>query len=176
MLLNAHDLSQRLISLLAPTAAPPVVLCIGSDRVTGDCLGPLTGHLLASEFNVCAFVYGTLARPVTALNLTETAAFIKLRHPLSAVIAVDSSLGNPRDVGQIRVLADGIFPGAAAGKRLPKVGDVSVTATVAGSGNDGLYGARLGQIYALSKTVAAILANGLKPLALRYTNIITSYD
>ena len=37
---------------------PPVVLCIGSDRVTGDCIGPLVGHLLSARDLDCE-VLGT---------------------------------------------------------------------------------------------------------------------
>ena len=53
----------------------PVALCIGTDRVIGDALGPVVGELLVSAFNAPFFVYGTLASPVTALNLgCETAS------------------------------------------------------------------------------------------------------
>lgn len=41
-----------------------VFLCIGSDRITGDSLGPLIGHRLSKEhLNRCS-IYGTLANPV----------------------------------------------------------------------------------------------------------------
>ena len=39
-------LSLRLSQLLARYPLPPVYLCIGSDRVTGDSLGPFVGTLL----------------------------------------------------------------------------------------------------------------------------------
>jgi hypothetical protein len=48
-----------------------VILCIGTDRATGDCLGPLVGnHLKTNLPNIC--VFGTLEHPVHALNLEET--------------------------------------------------------------------------------------------------------
>ena len=53
----------------------PIVLCIGSDRVTGDCLGPIVGQML-TERKANAYVYGTLDRPVTALNLKDAIAHI----------------------------------------------------------------------------------------------------
>ena len=38
-----------------------VFLCIGSDRVTGDCLGPYIGHQLTKRLDVHdIYIYGTL--------------------------------------------------------------------------------------------------------------------
>ena len=43
-------------------------LCIGTDRSTGDSLGPLVGHSLSRFTLPHARVYGTLDRPVHALK------------------------------------------------------------------------------------------------------------
>ena len=48
-----------------------VFLCIGTDRATGDCLGPLVGSRLKS-LSPSTAVYGTLETPVHATNLQET--------------------------------------------------------------------------------------------------------
>ena len=70
-----------------------VFLCIGSDRVTGDCLGPYIGHLLHPHETGRIFVYGTLSCPVHALNLEKTSSLITRLHPHALVIAIDASLG-----------------------------------------------------------------------------------
>ena len=73
-----------------------VFLCIGSDRVTGDCLGPYIGHQLLEHLNTDThgvYVYGTLKSPVHALNLSRISRQIKILHPEGLVIAVDASLG-----------------------------------------------------------------------------------
>ena len=57
-----------------------VFLCIGSDRVTGDCLGPYIGHLLTPHETGHIFVYGTLSSPVHALNLEKISSVIKKFH------------------------------------------------------------------------------------------------
>ncbi|MDR2202315.1 MAG: spore protease YyaC [Clostridiales bacterium] len=159
---NSDALISKIRFLTGCSPNPPVLLCIGSDRVTGDAFGPFAGHILSAELNVSAYVYGTLTAPVTALNLVETLSFIKANHKDSLIIAIDSSLGAKDDVGSIRVLSDGIYPGAADGKTLPKVGDAAITATVAESGGGELYGVRLGFVYFLAKTVAEALARGLE--------------
>ena len=48
-----------------------VFLCIGSDRVTGDCLGPYVGYRLSQHQLPGIFVYGTLNQPVHAVNLSD---------------------------------------------------------------------------------------------------------
>ena len=71
-----------------------VFLCIGSDRVTGDCLGPYIGHQLLEHLNTDThgvYVYGTLKSPVHALNLSRISRQIKILHPEGLVIAVDAS-------------------------------------------------------------------------------------
>ena len=56
-----------------------VFLCIGTDRSTGDSLGPLIGHKLREQerrrgFVPRAAVFGTLDRPVHAMNLERSQA------------------------------------------------------------------------------------------------------
>lgn len=139
----------------------PVILCIGSDRVTGDALGPIVGQMLI-ERNVDAFVYGTLARPVTALNLKENMRHIKSVHGDKKVLAIDSSVGKISDVGKIRIAFGAIAPGSADGKNLPKVGDVSITATVTDISKTPLSAVRLGVVYSLASEIADSIARYVK--------------
>lgn len=46
-----------------------VFLCIGTDRSTGDSLGPLIGYKLRQMRLPKTTVFGTLERPVHAMNL-----------------------------------------------------------------------------------------------------------
>ncbi|MDE7164860.1 MAG: spore protease YyaC [Clostridiales bacterium] len=131
----------------------PIVLCIGSDRVTGDCLGPIVGQMLV-ERKADAVVYGTLSSPVTALNLKDAIGHIKDVHGDKKVLAIDSSVGRLSDVGKIRIAFGSIAPGSADGKKLPKVGDVSITATVTDPHKTPLSAVRLGTVYALASEIA----------------------
>lgn len=131
----------------------PVILCIGSDRVTGDCLGPLVGQML-TEQNARAFVYGTLDRPITALNLRDAVKHIRDAHGDRKVLAIDSSVGKMCDVGKIRIAFGSIAPGSADGKKLPKVGDVSITATVTDPHKTPLAAVRLGTVYSLAGEIS----------------------
>ena len=68
-----------------------VFVCIGSDKITGDSLGPLVGHRLSRQSLPSVFIYGTLSQPVHALNLQETIEKIHQHHPDSFIIAIDAS-------------------------------------------------------------------------------------
>ena len=71
-----------------------IILCIGTDKATGDSLGPLIGYKLnrmPKMENVR--IYGTLKEPVHAVNLTETVNEIYDRYDNPLVIAIDASLG-----------------------------------------------------------------------------------
>ena len=154
----------RLLEVMRSCKSPPVIVCIGSDRVTGDCLGPLVGHLLTTKYNIKTFVYGTLSRPVTALNLSESAGFIRQAHPKRKVLAVDAALGRPEDVGLIRINKGGVYPGSAVSKVLPKVGDYSVIAVVNSGGENAdfrLNATRLNFVMLMAEAIAGGIHDAL---------------
>lgn len=111
-----------------------IILCIGSDRITGDSLGPLIGHQLSKCRWRNIRIYGTLDYPVHALNLEATLDKIKRRHPSSLLIAVDASLGSKKHVGFITVGCGALCPGAGVHKALPSVGDIFITGILNVSG------------------------------------------
>ncbi|NCB93478.1 MAG: spore protease YyaC [Clostridia bacterium] len=111
-----------------------IILCIGSDRITGDSLGPLIGHRLSKYRWKNIHIYGTLDYPVHALNLEQTVICLKKRHPSALIIAVDASLGSKKHVGFITVGTGPILPGAGVHKSLPLVGDLFITGILNASG------------------------------------------
>lgn len=112
-----------------------VLICIGSDRATGDCLGPIIGYKLAYYKNYHHFaVYGTLEAPVHAKNLQDTITFIKKTHKNPLIIAIDASLGTRSHIGYVTLMEGGLRPGIGVDKMLPEVGDISITGIVNLSG------------------------------------------
>lgn len=106
---------------------PPVILCIGTDRIIGDCLGPLAGSMLKKAAGENLAVYGTLENTVHALNLQKINQEIKKKHHGQIIIAIDASLGSYERVGSIFVRPGCLKPGAGVRKNLPDVGDVAIT-------------------------------------------------
>lgn len=105
-------------------------ICIGTDRSTGDALGPLVGQHLAATALPNLRVIGTIEHPVHASNLQETLKEIEPYLRDSFTIAVDACLGKPENIGSIAVGRGPLRPGAGVNKSLPSVGDVYVTGTV----------------------------------------------
>jgi putative sporulation protein YyaC len=100
-------------------------VCIGTDRSTGDSLGPWVGTELAETGY--PYVIGTLSRPCDASNMMD-----RLREiPEGAtVIAIDACLGRPASVGTFQVSNQPVKPGKSVGQMLPEVGDYSIAAVV----------------------------------------------
>lgn len=121
-------LGKALYRMLEPAADRSIsLICIGTDRATGDALGPLVGRTL-SALRLPVRIYGTLKQPVGANNLAEALADAKARNDF--VIAVDASLGQANDVGKITAWRGSLRPGTGVGKTLPPIGDVSILGCV----------------------------------------------
>ena len=107
-----------------------MILCIGSDRSTGDALGPLVGNHLAKLQLPRTIVLGTLAEPVHALNLETYLNQLEKDGGSSLIIAVDASLGKLGSVGIVEVGRGPLHPGAGVNKKLPPVGHIYLSGIV----------------------------------------------
>ncbi|MBC9785436.1 spore protease YyaC [Heliobacterium chlorum] len=130
----AYEIGEALAELflyLDPSLSRPrVIVCIGTDRSTGDCLGPLVGTQLKPLASAYYHIYGTLDDPIHATNLVERKKAIEEAHPDALVIAVDASLGRVDQVGQVTLSLGGLRPGAGVKKDLPVIGDLHITGIV----------------------------------------------
>lgn len=108
------------------------VVCIGTDRSTGDALGPLVGARLAKRAGKDVRVLGTLDEPVHAANLHEVLRelYDNPSAPPGTVIAVDACLGKSESVGCISVKPGPLYPGTGVNKHLPPVGRFHVVGIV----------------------------------------------
>lgn len=109
-----------------------IILCIGTDRSTGDSLGPLVGYKLTPRISSYDNVHllGTLNNPIHAKNLEDKIREINTLHKDALIIAIDASLGNLDKIGYISIRKGPIKPGLGVNKELPKVGDISITGVV----------------------------------------------
>ena len=114
----------------------PVIICVGTPKVSGDSLGPRVGDRLKKTYDVPAYVYGTTASPVTGLNFRSYLEHVKIFHPNCFVIAVDACLGGKSEVGKVKYSLQGLRAGSALKKELGQVGDVAFLGIVAESGGD----------------------------------------
>lgn len=126
-------LSKEIINILKNNREI-IILCIGTDRSTGDSLGPLVGDKLKFLLRNKIVLLGNLENPVHAKNITKALKKIKSSYSNPYIIAIDACLGSVQNVGNIIVESKPIFPGSAMNKNLPPVGDLSITGIVNVSG------------------------------------------
>lgn len=147
----------------------PVYVCIGTDRATGDCLGPLVGSRL-SNLLPSARVYGTLEKPAHAVNLSQTLDDLSREMPQALVVAVDACLGKVDRIGFINVKRGSLQPGTALKKDLPAVGAFHISGVVNVGGlldHLVLQNTRLYVVYRM----AELIAEGLTVAHLQYLRL-----
>ena len=134
-----------------------IFCCIGTDRSTGDSLGPLTGSILSSFASFPYEIIGTLESPLHAINLASTIEEINQKPSAPFIVAIDACLGNELNLGHIIVHKGPLLPGKAVKKELPPIGDVSIKGIV----NIGgfmemlvLQNTRLNVTYSMSNKIA----------------------
>lgn len=116
-----------------------VFVCIGTDRCTGDSLGPLVGYKLKSFYKEIPksniYIYGSLESPVHSKNISTIIDKIKANFNNPYIIAIDSCLGKINNIGKIFIENKPLSPGTALNKDLPPIGDLSITGIVNISGS-----------------------------------------
>jgi putative sporulation protein YyaC len=117
------------IARLQPNKERILFVCVGTDRSTGDALGPLVGTML--QEHGWSRVVGTLAEPCDARKVEAAAASLGHWNAEGlTVVAIDACLGKPQSVGGYVLAAGPLRPGAATGRGLPPVGDFGIAGVV----------------------------------------------
>ncbi|WP_077620104.1 spore protease YyaC [Bacillus sinesaloumensis] len=130
-----HQIALKITSMLpTKTNQEIVIVCIGTDRSTGDCLGPLIGTKVSEKGLSHFHVYGTLDEPIHAVNLQEKIEGINQKYHNPFIIGIDACLGRLKSVGSVTIGEGPIKPGAGVNKDLTPVGDMHITGIVNVSG------------------------------------------
>lgn len=168
---------QQMLQRLQPNQ-DLVVVCIGTDRSTGDALGPLVGTALKRQYAI-QHVYGTLSKPVHAMNLQDTLHEIMSSHFSPYILAIDACLGKLTSVGSIQFASGPIKPGAGVNKKLPAVGNAHITGVVNVSGFMEyfvLQNTRLHLVYEMSKVIASGIAQGITTYIEAAATVTTKFE
>ncbi|MBQ8726106.1 MAG: spore protease YyaC [Clostridia bacterium] len=133
----------------------PVIVCIGTDAVVGDCLGPLVGSLLKERLKGKTYVFGTVESPVTAKEVQTVGEFIKNAYPYSPVLAIDAALGSPDEIGSLKIADCPIKPGLGVDKNLQSLGTASIMGVVEDRdrGKNLLSTVRFSLVYKMAKAI-----------------------
>jgi putative sporulation protein YyaC len=152
------ELSEFLLSICRSgvDAQQLMFLCIGTDRSTGDSLGPLVGTML--EEAGYPHVIGTLQYPLDASNMMNR---LRGLQPYRTVIAIDACLGQPSSVASYQVSNQPLEPGKSVGRSLPPIGNYSIAAIVNINGGNQyalLQSTPLYRVLTMAKEIAAAIA------------------
>jgi len=164
----SNILKENLISLYNQSQQDLIIVCIGTDRSTGDSLGPLIGSKLANfRLDNKVKILGTLDSPVHATNLKEKINIIQNNYYHPFIIAVDAGLGKNSSVGAISVNDGPLKPGSGVNKKLPEIGDIHITGLVNVSGYMEyfvLQSTRLNLVMKMSKIISYSIIQSLRKI------------
>ncbi len=145
---------------------PIIFLCIGTDRSTGDSLGPLIGYKINGLSNNNIHTYGSLESPVHAKNLESitTKLYKYFKNPF--IVAIDSSLGSVQNIGKVIIEDSPLIPGAAMKKNLPAIGDICIKGIVNISTNFDFMILQNTRLYTVME-LADCISDGIKHFAFK---------
>lgn len=107
-------------------------LCVGTDRITGDCFGPLVGTKLIEllkEYNYSNInIYGSLSQNLSYENISE---IIKNINKKSIIIVIDAALSKKENIGKIFVSNTKTVLGKSLERAQIEIGDISIKSVVA---------------------------------------------
>lgn len=142
-----------------------VFVCVGTDRSTGDSLGPLVGHLLKNEILENTYVYGDLKNPVHAMNLHFLLEEIEEHHSEAFVIAIDASLGKLQHIGNVYIEEKPLLPGSGVKKKLPPIGSIHIGGVVNIAGfmeETVLQSTRLYEVIKMAEYISDLIVQSVK--------------
>lgn len=96
-----------------------VILCVGTDKLIGDLVGPIAGQKLKRLFKDFEkiTVYGDIKETVNITNLNEIISEIIANYDQPFIITIDSALGPKEKVETVWVSTGNLNPGSALKKQ-----------------------------------------------------------
>lgn len=142
----------------------PVVVCIGTDAIVGDSLGPLVGSMLKEKIMGKTYVFGTVDSPITAKDVPYVAEFVKNVYVDQPILAIDAALGRKEEIGGIKVIGSPVKPGLGVNKNLSEIGTASIIGIVEekGNGKSFMSSVRLSLVYKQAQIITSAIENYLK--------------
>lgn len=110
-----------------------VFLCIGTDRITGDCFGPIVGDRLQKNMKntkLNTSIYGSLEKPIIESNLKNKIDEIYIKYDNPFIVAIDAALSKEENIGKIFVMNDSLKSGKGLEKNIAQVGNISIKAVI----------------------------------------------
>ena len=171
-----HDLNRKdkIKEIIKPIMSKNLIIIgIGTDLLTGDCLGPLVGQFVKEQTDL--EVLGYFGNLVTATNVAQVQASLdKSKYAL----AIDSSISiNSTEYVEDIVFRDrGLKPGSGIQRELPRTGTHSLTGVIKVSREelsmDQLMNSniRLGIVYSMARIISEAIIECYKEVVIGNQN------
>lgn len=78
-----------------------VIMCVGTDKVAGDSLGPMVGTMLEETDKLEVVIKGTLEKPIHMINIKGEVEKIKKEYKDPYIVVVKSVLGESENIGKV---------------------------------------------------------------------------
>lgn len=141
-----------------------VFLCVGTDRIIGDCVGPLVGSKLMDlfkDYNILNInIYGSLKENINYINIKNVIKKIEDYHNDACIVVIDAALSKKENIGKIFVSNQKTILGKGINKNKIEIGDISIKVVVGRDFKIAKYNLKnlqetsLGFVINLSETVA----------------------
>lgn len=141
-----------------------VVVCMGTDRSTGDSLGSLVDKFLdrIRKIKKICWIWGCLDYPAHGKNVHWYLGRIHNDKPL--VISIDACVGKMENTGKILIHEGSIMFGRSVEKDLHEIGDISICGIVNFSGfmtQLVLQNTRLNLVYKMAEIISEAINKAL---------------
>ncbi len=107
-----------------------VILCIGTNRLIGDSVGPLVGSFLKRNMKVNnkIKIIGDCNNNICYKDIEKKIKNISKLYPKSSLIVIDSALSSKENIGKIFVQDRGLKYGDGLKKSTQSIGNISIKA------------------------------------------------
>ena len=148
---------EALVGVIREFKSEFTVVCIGTDRVTGDAFGPFVGNNLLS----CPLIpqlIGTIDDPCHALSIPDKIREIKFDN----VLAIDACMASEKTpIHKISLIEGPVCPGSGVGKNIEAIGDYSIKVTFCKNSYPSLYEVRLRDVLILANLISQAIEDAL---------------
>lgn len=155
---KSPDAAEKIAEYIKPYLGDKtLIMCIGTDKCIGDCLGPLVGTMLKKDGYPYPII-GTLDDPIHAVNIAENIKRVKEKYPGFFIIAIDATLGHQCELYKVAIEFGTIHPGRGCGKDLPEIGDMKVIGNVDSIEHSDVFtirAIRLSMVMGMAETIAS---------------------
>lgn len=116
-----------------------VILCIGTDKILGDSIGPIIGEKLKYLENEYVKIYGNLENTINFNNAKEVLQKIYSKFDNPYIITIDAALSNKENVGKIVLNKGYIKIGKALEKTICFYSNLNIKCIVGKNSNSKFY-------------------------------------